>query len=142
MLKLTRTYTDFDGKQRTEDLYFNFTKAELVEMRFSVNGGMEKQLQQMLNNQDGNEIVQTIKRFILDSYGEKSLDGKLFVKTPEIRAAFEQTQVFSDLFVELLTDNNKAANFINGLIPDDLKTAYAEEISKKNLMEQANATNS
>lgn len=142
MLKLTRTYTDFDGKQRTEDLYFNFTKAELVEMRFSVNGGMEKQLQQMLNNQDGNEIVQTIKRFILDSYGEKSLDGKLFVKTPEIRSAFEQTQVFSDLFVELLTDSNKAANFINGLIPDDLKTAYAEEISKKNLMEQANATNS
>ena len=142
MLKLTRTYTDFDGTQRTEDLYFNFTKAELVEMRFSVNGGMEKQLQQMLNNQDGNEIVQTIKRFILDSYGEKSLDGKHFVKTPEIRAAFEQTQVFSDLFVELLTDSNKAANFINGLIPDDLKTAYAEEISKKNLMEQANATNS
>lgn len=142
MLKLTRTYTDFDGTQRTEDLYFNFTKAELVEMRFSVNGGMEKQLQQMLNNQDGNEIVQTIKRFILDSYGVKSLDGKHFAKTPEIRAAFEQTQVFSDLFVELLTDSNKAANFINGLIPDDLKTAYAEEISKKNLMEQANATNS
>lgn len=126
MFVLERTYKDFLEQERTEKFYFNFTSAELVSMRWSVNGGLEKQLQDILDKQDGVQIMKTIRRLILDAYGEPSLDGREFVKTEEISKRFESTQAYSDLFMELITDPAKAANFINSLIPEELK----DEVTK------------
>ena len=117
MLKKTITYTDYNGNERTEDFYFNLTKAELSEMELSVNGGMTELIQQIINTHDNAEIVKIFKKIILASYGEKSTDGKRFIKSDELRTAFEQTEAYSELFMELISDEQKAAVFINGIIP-------------------------
>lgn len=117
MLKLTRIYTDFNGVSRTEDFYFNLTQAEIAEMEMSVDGGMVEMLKRIVAAKDGKQIISNFKDVILRAYGEKSPDGKRFVKSQELRDAFAQTQVYSDLFMELATDAEKASAFVNGIIP-------------------------
>lgn len=117
MLKKTMTYEDFDGVQRTEDFYFNLTQAELMEMELSTEGGIEKMVKKIVDTKDTKKICEVFKDIVLRAYGEKSLDGKRFVKTEEIKQAFAQTQAYSDLFMELATDADAAAKFINGIVP-------------------------
>lgn len=126
MLKMTRTYKDFDGNDRTVDLYFNLTKAEIMEMQLSTNGGLDKMIQSIVAAQDAAEIVRLFKTIILKSYGQKSPDGNRFIKSQELRDEFEQTNAYSDLFMELATDSEKAAAFINAVVPKSL----AEEADK------------
>lgn len=111
MLKKTITYTDYNGMERTEDFYFNLSKAELMEMEMSTTGGMEAYVEKIVNAQDAPAIVQTFKELILKSYGEKSLDGKRFEKSPEKADAFAQTEAYSELFMELATNTDSAIKF-------------------------------
>jgi len=120
MFKKTITYTDFDGNERTEDFYFNLTKAEVTEMELSAKGGLVKQLQKIVAEQDSKRIVEIFKDLILKAYGEKSPDGRRFVKNDEIRDSFSQTGAYSDLFMELATDAELASTFINGIVPSNL----------------------
>jgi hypothetical protein len=117
MLKKTIEYVDFDGKQRKEDFYFNLTKAEVTEMELSAEGGLSNALNRIVAAQDSKRIVETFKDLVLRSYGEKSPDGKRFIKNQELRDAFSQTEAYSELFMELATDAEKAAAFINGIVP-------------------------
>lgn len=117
MLKKTITYEDFDGNSRTEDFYFNLSKAEVLEMELGISGGMTQMLTKIIAAQDGERIIKTFKDIILKAYGEKSPDGKRFVKSEEISTAFSQTEAYSQLFMELATDANAAANFVNGIVP-------------------------
>lgn len=116
MLKKTITYTDYDGEERTEDFYFNLNKAELAEMELSTQSGMKRLIERLQQERDNKKIVEIFKDIILRSYGEKSLDGKRFVKSKELSEAFAQTEAYSELFIELL-DAEKAAAFINGIMP-------------------------
>lgn len=118
MLKKTMTYTDYDGNERTEDFYFNLTKAEVAEMEMSHTGGLVKFIEKIVAEQDGKRIMDMFKDLILKSYGEKSLDGKRFIKNQELRDAFSQTEAFSDLFWELGTDADAATAFVNGIVPN------------------------
>ncbi len=117
MLKLTRTYQDYNGVSRTEDFYFNLTQAEITEMEVSVDGGLVEMINRIVAAQDGKQIIALFKDIILRAYGEKSPDGRRFIKNQEIRDAFAQTEAYSDLFMELATDSKAAANFVNGIIP-------------------------
>lgn len=117
MLKKTITYTDYDDNQRTEDFYFNLSKAEIVEMEMSENGGLEKLLTKMIAEQDSKRLTEMFKEIILKSYGEKSLDGKRFIKSPELREAFVQTEAYSELFIALTSDTKAMEDFVNGIIP-------------------------
>lgn len=117
MLKLTRTYNDYNGVSRTEDFYFNLTQAEITEMEVSVDGGLVEMINRIVAAQDGKQIIALFKDIILRSYGEKSPDGKRFIKNQELRDAFSQTEAYSDLFMELATDAQAASDFINGIIP-------------------------
>ena len=117
MLKKTMTYTDYDGNERTEDFYFNLTKAEVAEMEMTHTGGMEKMLRKIVAEKDSKRIVEIFKDLILRAYGEKSADGKRFVKNQELRDSFAQTEAYSDLFMELATDAEAASAFVNGIIP-------------------------
>lgn len=119
MFKKTITYTDFDGNERTEDFYFNLTKAEVTEMELSAKGGLVKQLQKIVAEQDSKRIVEIFKDLILKAYGEKSPDGRRFVKNDEIRDSFSQSGAYSDLFMELATDAELASTFINGIVPSN-----------------------
>lgn len=119
MLKKTITYKDFDGNERTEDFYFNLTKAEVMEMELGVTGGMTQMLQKIIEKQDSKQIIEIFKEIILKSYGEKSPDGKRFVKNQELRDAFEQTNAYSELFMELATNADAATAFVNGILPKE-----------------------
>ncbi len=119
MLKKTITYIDYDGNERTEDFYFNLSKAEIMEMELSMPGGMAQMLNKIVAAQDGEKIIKVFKEIILKAYGEKSPDGKRFIKSEELSTTFSQTEAFSQLFIELATNDDAAAQFINGIIPAD-----------------------
>ena len=118
MLKKTITYTDYDGVQRTEDFYFNLSKAEIAEMELSTAGGLDKTINRIVAEQDGARIIALFKDLVLKSYGKKSDDGRRFIKNQELRDDFAQTEAYSDLFMELATDADAAAAFVNGIVPD------------------------
>ncbi len=117
MLKKTIIYTDYDGNKRTEDFYFNLSKAEVAEMEMSAEGGLTKTLEKIVAEQDGKRIIEMFKDLILKAYGEKSLDGKRFIKSKELSEAFSQTEAYSELFMELATNAEASAAFVNGIIP-------------------------
>lgn len=117
MLKKTITYTDYNGNSRTEDFYFNLNDAELAEMVVSVDGGLTAMIQRIVAAQDGKQIIATFKDIVLRAYGEKSPDGRRFIKSQELRDAFSQTEAYVKLFMELSTDHDAASAFINGIIP-------------------------
>ena len=117
MLKKTITYTDYDGNERSEDFYFYLSKAEVMEMEMSTAGGMSGMLKRIVAAQDTKLIVETFKSIIFKAYGEKSADGKRFVKSEELSKAFSETEAFSGLFMELVSDAGAAADFINAIVP-------------------------
>lgn len=126
MYKKVITYTDYNDVERTEPFYFNFSKAELAELQLSTSGGLESYIQRIVDTQDTRELVRIFKDLILKSYGEKSDDGKRFIKSDELRDAFSQTEAYSVLFMELASDDKAAADFINGIIPKDLQQEVAK----------------
>jgi len=119
MLKKTITYKDFDGNERTENFWFNLSKAECMEMELSTNGGMQQMIERIVSERDNEKIVKIFKDIILKSYGKKSDDGKHFYKSPEISADFAATEAYSELFMELATDADAAAKFITAVLPVD-----------------------
>lgn len=117
MLKKTITYNDYNGNERTEDFYFNLTKAEIMEMELGTTGGLAEMLTRIVAAQDAPAIIKVFKDLVLKAYGEKSPDGKRFIKSEELSTAFSQTEAYSQLFMELATDADEAAKFVNGIVP-------------------------
>ena len=117
MLKKTITYIDYNGTERTEDFYFNLSNAEVSEMELSVNGGLSKMLENIVASKDAAQIMATFKEIVLKAYGEKSADGKRFIKSKELSEAFSQTEAYSEIFMELALDDKAAADFVNGIMP-------------------------
>lgn len=121
MLKKTITYRDYNDVERTEDFYFNLTKAEIMEMELGTTGGFTEMVQKIIDTQDIPQIAKIFKDLVLKAYGEKSPDGRRFIKNDEIRDGFAQTEAYSDLFMELSTNTDAASAFINGIIPDNIE---------------------
>lgn len=118
MLKKTITYTDYNGNERTEDFYFNLSKAEIVEMETGVAGGLAEMITNVVAAKSVPDIVKIFKDLVLKAYGEKSPDGKRFVKSEELATAFSQTEAYSNLFMELATDPDAASKFFNAIVPE------------------------
>ena len=117
MLKKTFTYIDYNGVERTEDHYFNLSKAELMEMELSTTGGLAEMINKIVAAQDAPAIVKVFKDLVLKAYGQKSADGRRFIKSEELANEFAQTEAYSQLFMELATDADAAAKFVNGIVP-------------------------
>lgn len=128
MIKKNVEYTDFNGEKRTETLYFNLTEAELMDMELSEDGGLSERLTKIIENDDKAGLLRFLKEFILNSYGEKSEDGRRFVKNDTIRSEFAQTEAFSKLLMDMLMDEKAAADFVNGIVPASLKE-YASKMA-------------
>ena len=118
MLKKTITYHDYNGVEYTQDFYFNLSKAEIMEMEMGTTGGLAEMITKIVAAQDAPAIIKIFKDLILKSYGEKSADGKRFIKSKEISDAFSQTEAYSQLFMELATDADAASKFVNGIAPN------------------------
>lgn len=119
MLKKTIAYTDYNGVERKEDFYFNLSKAEILEMEMSTVGGLAEMINKIVTTQDAPAIIKIFKELILKAYGEKSADGKQFIKSKDLSNAFSQTEAYSVLFMELATDADAASKFVNGIVPAD-----------------------
>lgn len=117
MLKKKITYTDYNGVERTEEFLFNLTQAEVTEMELSTPGGLVETINKIVESKDGKEIIALFKEIILKSYGEKSPDGRRFVKSKELSEAFSQTEAYSILFMELATNAELSAAFVNAIVP-------------------------
>lgn len=120
MLKKKIKYVDYNDNEREEDFYFHLNRAELTEMELSLDGGMMQYIEKIVAEQSGPKMVELWKDLLLKSYGEKSPDGKRFIKSEELSTMFSQTEAYSILFMELATDAEKATEFVNGLLPKDL----------------------
>lgn len=117
MLKKTITYTDYNGKERTETHYFDLNEVEATEMELSVEGGMSKKLEAIAKSEDKAAMFKFFKELIAKSYGIKSEDGRRFVKSEQITEEFTQTRAYVALIMELAQDGEKLAAFFNGVIP-------------------------
>ncbi len=118
MIAKTITYTDYNGLERTETFYFNLTEAEALEWEMSAVGGLSEYIKKIVNANDIPSLVRFFKDIVLKAYGEKSADGRRFIKNDEVRDTFAQTEAYSKLFMELATDADKAAEFVNGITPN------------------------
>lgn len=127
MLKKRIAYTDYNGTKREEDFYFNLSKAEIMEMEMSTTGGLTEMINRIIETQDAPSIIKVFKDIIMKSYGEKSPDGKRFVKTKELSEGFAQTEAYSVLFMELASDSEAASKFVNGIIPEDMAAEVAKQ---------------
>lgn len=130
MLKKNIKYTDYNGVEREETFLFNLSKAELMEMEMGTTGGLAEMIQNIVKTEDAPAIIKIFKDIILKAYGEKSADGKRFIKVSDagvpLSIGFSQTEAYSQLFMELATDSVAAANFIKGIIPNDIDISDAE----------------
>lgn len=117
MFKYNIEYTDYNGTKRNELYYFNFSKAELMEMELSTQAGVQEMIRMMIATHDNAKIVQLFKDLILKSYGIKSEDGKRFIKTKELRDQFEQSEAYSEFFMAMIEDrDNLQQRFVNGVV--------------------------
>ena len=132
MIKKTVTYEDYNGEMRTETFYFHFTEAEILDMEMGTEGGFAERIQRIIDAKDQSALMKLIKKFVIDAYGVKSPDGKRFIKNDEVKAAFLECPAYSDIFMDMVTDDKLAAEFVNGVVPKNMKNRFAELASKKN----------
>lgn len=127
MIKKTITYTDYNGVERTENFYFNLSKAEVMEMEMGTDGGMAESIRKIVDAKDAPAIIRVFKDLVLKAYGVKSDDGRRFIKSKELSDGFSQTEAYSQIFMELATDADAAAKFVNGIVPSDLAQQVAQK---------------
>lgn len=120
MLKKTITFKDLDGNDVTEDFYFNLNKAEIAEIELSYDGGLSTQLERIIAKKDGGEIISTFKDIMLRSVGRRSDDGRRFIKSQDITNEFVQTEAYSEMFMELVTNADAAAEFVRSIMPQSI----------------------
>lgn len=138
MLKKTIKYKDYNDTEREDTFFFNLTQAEITEMELSTDGGLATRIKSIVDAKNTPEIIKIFKKLILQAYGEKSEDGKRFRKTDDngiaLAIAFSETDAYSKLFMELATNDEAAADFVNGIIPNSLDK---EEVKKATEMAKA-----
>lgn len=122
MIVKTVTYTDFNGNERTESFWFHLSRPELTEMLLGIDNNIETYIKTIIKSENYYEIVKIFKKLLLEAYGEKSEDGRRFIKLPEKTKEFSESEAYSVLFTELTTNEEKASEFVNGLISKDIAT--------------------
>lgn len=129
MIKWTITYTDYNDDEVTEDFYFHYNKAELMEMNFSADGAYSNFIRRITNQRDYRVLGEEFKKLILGAYGVKTDDGKSFRKSEELSKAFEQSEAYATLYMELISDPDKLAKFTRGIVPKDLQGATEQALT-------------
>lgn len=131
------TYKDFNGEERTETFMFNLTKAELAKMELNTKGGMKQKIKTLFDSKDIATIVDQFESIIQAAYGVKSEDGRRFVKSKELLDDFMATEAYSDLYIEMIGDSEKAFEFLSGIMPEEIRASIAEKKANGELTEEA-----
>jgi len=140
MLKREITFEDFNGETVTETHYFNLTKTELMELEADYSGGLEASLVKIIEAKDNKTLLTEFKRIVMMAYGEKSADGRRFVKNQQLCEEFSQTAAFDALFVELASNEEAGAAFISGVMPRDLQEELTQMDLKSEMAEKLGVT--
>lgn len=139
MITRTIAYTDYDGNQRKEKVYFNLTEFEATEIAMEMPDGIVEEINEgdktttalhLVEKLGGKGVIDFIKKIVLKSYGLKSQDGRRIIKSDEISKEFSETPMFSQLMIELMTNETAASDFINAVIPPDLAGALQKNASQ------------
>lgn len=133
MIKKTVTYTDYNDEERTESFYFHYTEAEILDMEMSEEGSFTDRIQRIIDAKDKTALMKLIKKFVIDAYGVKSEDGKRFMKNDDLKTAFVECPAYSDIFMEMVTNDEVAAEFVNGVIPNTMKDRVAKLSAGKSI---------
>lgn len=128
MYKETTKYVDFNGNEQTEDLMFNLTRTELIELETETEGGLEETINKISNEQDTKKLIDLFKKILVKSYGKVSEDGKRFIKNDAMKEEFMQSAAYDEMFMSLATDADKAQKFINSILPRELVAAQQAAI--------------
>lgn len=131
MLQKTITYEDFNGEERSETFYFNLTKTELAKLEYSHGGGLTEWIKRAVEKRDGKTILETFEEIVKATYGVKSPDGKTFMKSDAIFEEFKSTNAYDQLYMELVTDGEKAAEFITQCMPKELREEAVKAMKKQ-----------
>lgn len=131
MRKETITYTDYNNVTRTEDFFFNLNEAELTALQYGVDGGLKEMLERIVKSNDNKQIMACFHELIAKSYGEKSPDGRRFIKSEELSEAFMQTEAYNELMLRFMTDANYSAEFINDVLADVTKRTKERNAKKR-----------
>ena len=114
-------YTDLFGEKQKEKFYFSLSEVDLFDMQLSVNGGLTEYAEKIINENDSQKLWKLFEKLVLNSYGEKSVDGKSFNKFDEdgrrLSNKFRQTIAYNELMVKIVSDADFAADFFNHLAP-------------------------
>lgn len=129
MYKKTIAFTDYNGVNREEDFYFNLNESEVMKLEMRVPGGLTAMMQRIVQKMDAQQIIDTFEELIRRSYGEKSPDGREFLKSPELVGKFMQTEAYNKLFMELCTDSKAAAEFFNNIVPQKIDIPNGEKLA-------------
>lgn len=142
MITKTIKYTDYNGVEREENFLFNLSKAELMEMEMGTTGGLGEMIKKIIATQDTPSIIKIFKELVLKAYGEKSADGKRFIKVDEngqpLSKAFSETEAYSILFMELASDADAAAKFVAGIVPKDIDISNVPELNNVKSLSDVN----
>lgn len=133
MIKWPIKYVDYNGNTITENFYFHLNKAELVKMQFEANGGYSQFIERVTNQRDLKALGDEFERIVLNAYGEKSDDGRTFRKSEKLKDDFKHSEAYSELFMELITDSDKAVSFIKGILPKELQDVNPEDLALANM---------
>lgn len=127
MYKKTIKFTDYNGTEREEDFFFNLNESETIKWEYSYPGGFSAMMVRITQAQDIKEIIDVFEELIRQSYGEKSPDGREFVKSPKLVERFMQTEAYNKMFMELCSDSKAAADFFNNVLPESIRSEAAKE---------------
>jgi hypothetical protein len=137
LLKKSITFEDFNGQTVTEDHYFHLSKSDLVELEVSHQGGLQAWITRIVETEDAKALIDEFKKLILWSYGKKSGDGRRFIKTAALREEFESSPAYEELFMELVTNSDAAAEFVNNIIPKRLEEDMKKMAGSTNAKDEA-----
>lgn len=127
-------YTNYNGEERERRFYFNLSKAEVLNMELSTNGGYENYINRIVETRDQHELIRMFKELIKMSYGVKSDDGEMFIKNDKVFSEFEQSEAYSEFYMELVTNTESAIEFINGIMPQALMAEVEKDPQYKEKM--------
>lgn len=119
MIKKRLTYTDYMGEKKTQDFYFNFNEAELIELNMHTAGGLQGYIRRIIDTKNSAKLADIFKELLIKSYGEKTDDG-YFMKSPEISKRLECSAAYPLLYMELIENTDSAIAFVKGLLPSTL----------------------
>lgn len=134
MIKQDITYTNFEGEQETETLYFHLNKVELMEMQVSEKRGLAQYITDIQKAENNKEIFRLFKEIVLRAYGERSEDGKKFIKNERLREEFEGCLAYEELMVKIVTETDFAVKFVNGIMPAGMADQIAARMGQDSLV--------